>query len=244
VSDTQTQRLMRKDGVRAWDIPTRVFHWSLVMLIILAPVTANLADPLKTAHKIVGYCILILVVWRVMWGFTGGSTARFRAFFPWPWVVIPYLINVFRGKKADYLGHNPLGSVMVMLLLAGASAQAIAGLFTTDDIVVAGPLYPLASAAWNKLMAVYHSYGFIVILSLAGLHVIANLLYSAFSGVNLIGAMVSGRKPERPYVDEREATSGSMLLAAMLLVIAAGIVVGGIWIAGGDFRAGPAMSFS
>jgi cytochrome b len=244
VSETTLGTSATDRTVRAWDIPTRLFHWSLVTLIILAPITANIADPLKSAHKIVGYSILVLLVWRLMWGFVGGSTARFKAFFPWPWVVLPYLLGVLQGRKAHYLGHNPLGSVMVMLLLAAAAAQASAGLFTTDDILVAGPLYPLASEAWNKAMAVYHSYGFIVIISLVGLHVLANLLYSAFSGVNLIGAMIFGRKPEKPYVDEREAKGGSIALAAGLLVLAAGIVIGGIWAVGGDFRAGPAMDFS
>jgi cytochrome b len=235
---------MPDSTVRAWDLPTRVFHWSLVTLIVFAPVTANLDDPLKTAHKAVGYSILIVVVWRFLWGFLGGSTSRFSLFFPWPWKVIPYLIAVFRGTKSEFLGHNPVGSVMVMLLLAAAAAQGIAGLFTSDDIVTAGPLYPLASSSWNKLMAVYHESGFIVILSLVALHVLANVLYSAFSKVNLIGAMISGKKPAYHYGDLQESQSGSIILAIALLGVSAAIVLGGIWLAGGDFAAGPVMDFS
>jgi cytochrome b len=235
---------MSENKVRAWDLPTRVFHWTLVTLIILAPVTANIDDPLKTAHKAVGYAILIVVLWRVLWGFLGGSTSRFRLFFPWPWKVIPYLLAVMRGGKSEFLGHNPLGSVMVMLLLAAAAAQGIAGLFTSDDIVTAGPLYPLASTSWNKMMAVYHESGFIVILSLVALHVLANLLYSAFSKVNLIGAMISGKKPALIYADLQESSPGSVVLAIALLGVSAAAVLGGIWLAGGDFAAGPVVDFS
>jgi cytochrome b len=227
--------------VRAWDVPTRLFHWTLVTLIILAPLTANSGDPLKTNHKYVGYAILTLVLWRLLWGFFGSSTSRFRAFFPWPWKVLPYLFGLLRGQKAHYLGHNPLGSVMVMLLLAAALVQGTAGLFTTDKVVTAGPLYPLGSTAWNSLAAAYHSYGFIVILSLAGLHVLANLLYSAFSGVNLIGAMVNGKKPEKEYVDERQVEARPVALALGLLILSAVVVIGGIWAVGGDFAAGPAL---
>ncbi len=224
--------------VRAWDIPTRLFHWTLVTLIILAPLSANMGDPTMRAHKIIGYMLLILIVWRVLWGFTGGSTARFAAFFPWPWWVLRYLGDLLKGQKAHYLGHNPLGAGMVFALLLAVALQGGAGLFTTDDIVVAGPLYPLADAAFNKLAAVYHQSGFLVFIGLAGLHILANLLYSAFSGVNLIGAMVSGKKPEKPYVDEAEMQGGSLLLAIGLLAVAAAIVIGGIWLAGGDFNAG------
>jgi cytochrome b len=227
--------------VRAWDLPTRLFHWTLVTLVILAPVTANLGDPTMRAHKIVGYCLLILMVWRLLWGFVGGSTARFAAFFPWPWRVFPYIAGIIKGQKAHFLGHNPLGAGMVFLLLAAVALQAGAGLFTTDDIVVAGPLYPLASAAFNKLAAVYHQSGFLVIIGLVALHVLANLLYSALSGVNLIGAMISGRKPAQAYADGPELAGGSPMLALALLAVAAAVVIGGISIAGGDFNAGPAL---
>jgi cytochrome b len=229
--------------VRAWDVPTRVFHWSLVILIIMAPLSANLQDPLMTLHKRVGYAILTLLVWRVLWGFFGGSTSRFKAFFPWPWVVLPYLFGILKGRKAHYLGHNPLGSVMVMLLIAAAAAQGFAGLFTSNDIVTAGPLYPLASKAWNNMMAGYHSYGFVIILSFVAVHVLTNLLYSAFTRDNLIGAMITGTKPEADYVDAKEAKGGPIVLALVLLAVAAGIVLGGIWLVGGDFAAAPAMEF-
>jgi cytochrome b len=232
---------MAKKTVRAWDLPTRLFHWTLLTLIIAAPLTAKYGDPTRFAHKIVGYAILSLVLWRVLWGFFGSSTARFHAFFPWPWKVIPYLESVLRGVKTQYLGHNPLGSVMVLLLLAAATAQGVAGLFTTDDIITAGPLYPLASSSWNKLMAIYHQSGFWIILGLALVHVLANLLYSAFSGINLIGAMVTGEKPEKPYADESEIRLASSALALGLLLFSILIVIGGIWIVGGDFRAEPSL---
>ncbi len=230
-------------SVRAWDVPTRVFHWTLVALIILAPLTANSGDPLMTWHKRVGYAILVAVLWRLMWGFAGGSTARFSHFFPWPWRVASYLRAVLQGAKPHYLGHNPLGSVMILLLLAAAASQGIAGLFTTDGVVTAGPLYPLASGDWNKLAAGYHAWGFIVILSLAGVHIVANIAYSIFTKDNLIGAMVVGTKESAEFVDQPEATGGSIPLAVALLVLSAAIVLGGIWIVGGDFAAGPSFNF-
>jgi cytochrome b len=134
-----------------------------------------------------------------------------------------------------YLGHNPLGSAMIMMLLAAALAQATTGLFTTDDIAVEGPLASVASAGWSSAASRYHGFGFLVILGLSAIHFVANLVYTFVKKDNLIGAMVTGSKAKADFADQPEAKGGSIGLAFGLLVAAAAIVFGSIWLSGGKF---------
>jgi cytochrome b len=221
--------------VRAWDLPTRIFHWLLVTLIVCAPVSANSGDPLLVWHKYNGYAILTVLIWRLIWGFAGGSTSRLSAFFPWPWSVFRHVGQMLKGVAPQYLGHNPLGSVMIVLLFLATFAQVSTGLFTSDDIAVEGPLHALGSSAWNSLAAVYHSTGFLVIIGLAAIHIVANFAYTFIKKDNVIGAMVTGKKKNAAFVDQSEATGGSIGLALLVLLIAAAIVFGGIALAGGRF---------
>lgn len=97
--------------VRVWDVPTRLFHWSLVVLLVLAPLTNKYADFFW--HKMNGYAILTLIVFRLFWGLLGSSTARFGQFFR-PLQVPGYLKGLVTGKSQFHLGHNPAGALMVL----------------------------------------------------------------------------------------------------------------------------------
>jgi cytochrome b len=123
-------------SVKAWDWPTRAFHWTLVFCIVSAWASFKLADrigdPTLIWHRWNGYFILILLVFRLIWGFVGSSTSRFTAFVTWPWNALTYGLDMMRGKKRPFLGHNPLGTWMILALLAAVGIQGSLGLFSLE----------------------------------------------------------------------------------------------------------------
>jgi cytochrome b len=228
--------------VRAWDLPTRLFHWSLVLLIFWAwlsrEIAASIGDDTLLWHRWNGYAILVLLVFRVLWGFAGSSTSRFTAFIHWPWRALGYLRDLLMGKERRYLGHNPLGTWMIIALLLAVAAQAILGMYLMDDDgFLAGPLKRTISDELATTMGHWHIRWFNVILALVAIHVVANLGYALIKREPLIRAMITGRKPAGPYQDAPEAAivSHSNLRALICLIAAAGIVYGGVIGLGGKF---------
>ncbi len=230
---------MATGTVRAWDWPTRVFHWSLVASIISAYVSFKLADrmgdPTLIWHRWNGYFILVLVVFRLIWGFVGSSTARFASFVVWPWTALRYGWQSMAGRAPAYLGHNPLGTWMVLVLLALVSTQATLGLFALEhNELVAGPLKRLVSHETSEAITKLHIKGIYVIGAFVILHVLANALHGLFKEP-LIPAMLHGRKPGLAYIDAPEARIPANVTAraAICLAAAAVIVFGGITALGG-----------
>lgn len=221
-------------AVLAWDLPTRLAKWTLAVLVGLAFASKYYGDAGLVWHMWNGLAVLTIVVFRVLWGLVGGSTARFFGFLVGPGRALGYLASLMRGRSPRYLGHNPLGGWMVLALLALVAAQGVTGLFTTDDIIIDGPLVRVAGEDWVGRASALHQDLFWWLLGLIALHAIANLAYSLFGKDNLIRAMLTGHKPRATYADEAAATPGSVALAAGCLVVAAGIVFGGIALAGGD----------
>ncbi len=219
--------------VRVWDGATRLFHWALVALIVSAYVTRNYShDPTLYLHRLNGYAILTLLLFRLMWGVVGSSTSRFSAFFPWPVPALRYASALLRGKPLHYLGHNPLGAALILLMLLAVAAQACTGLFTSDDTLAQGPLYDHVSEAVSKRAGSYHALGFWIIAGLAALHIVANLVYQFVLKDRLITSMVTGTKPAAAFIDQREARLTSQVRAVICLAVSAGIVAGGVVLAG------------
>lgn len=239
----EQQRIRNEKGLsaRAWDLPTRVFHWTLVLLILSAWVSYEFAEDLGDEtlvwHRANGLAILTLVVWRVLWGILGSSTARFASFVRHPAAILAYVKDQLTRSAPRYLGHNPLGALMVLALLAALAIIAGFGLFATDDNdLVGGPLYRLVDEAQNARAARLHDKLFnFLLLPLIALHVTVTVLYTLVKKEPLIQAMFSGRKPAEPYADAAEATiAGRPLARAFVCLIAAAVIVlGGILAAGG-----------
>lgn len=124
-------------GVPAWDLPTRAFHWTLLALIVWAWVSVSFAEALGDTtlvyHRANGLAILTLIVWRILWGFAGSSTSRFTGFVRGPITVASYAGALLRGRAPRYLGHNPMGGLMVLALLATVATIGSLGLFAVDD---------------------------------------------------------------------------------------------------------------
>jgi cytochrome b len=227
--------------VRAWDLPTRLFHWSLVTLVVCAWVSFEFAEKLGDTtlkwHRYNGYAILILLVWRLLWGFVGSSTSRWSAFVRWPWVAAGYLLDLVRGRSRHFLGHNPLGTYMVLGLLAAVGLQGILGLMTVEHNDTAwGPLYKLVSEGTVKQISYYHvrllNY---LILPLIAVHITANVLYGLIKKDPIVPAMVTGLKPAGAYEDSLEAiiVERPIMRAVACLAIATAIVLGAIVMLGG-----------
>ncbi len=227
--------------VRAWDLPTRLFHWTLLALIASAwfsyEFAEKIGDETLVWHRANGLAILTLIVWRLLWGFVGSSTARFNQFLRAPGAIAAYAASLLKGRAARYLGHNPLGALMVVALLATVATIASFGLFATDDNdLVGGPLYRLVEESQNARAARLHALFFnFVLLPLTALHVAVNVGYALAKKEPLIRAMITGNKPDEPYADGREAeiVSRPIWRALVCLIAAAVIVLGGILAAGG-----------
>jgi cytochrome b len=232
---------MPTSTVRAWDWPTRAFHWSLVLAIISAWVSFEFAEKLGDAslkwHRYNGYFILTLIVFRLIWGVVGSSTSRWSAFVTWPWTAAAYGLDLVRGRDRHFLGHNPLGTYMILGLLALVSIQGLLGLMTVEhNDTTWGPLYKLVSEENQKRVLYWHTRIFNwFILPLVSLHIIANSLYGIVKKDPLVRAMITGRKPSGTYEHQHEAqlVSGLAVRAALSFALAAAIVLGGIVALGG-----------
>ncbi len=229
-----------RPSVRVWDWPTRAFHWLLVALIASAWASYRYAPELGDVtlkwHRWNGYAILVLIVFRLIWGFAGSSTARFPGFVRGPLFTLRYARDLLRGLKRPFLGHNPLGTGMILVLLAAVAMQGTLGLFTLEhNEIVAGPLKRLLSDEATKLASDWHVRGFNILLVLITIHVVANAAYARIAKEPLVKAMVTGKKPAHVYEDAAEAriAPNVSLRAAMALLAAIGIVFGGISLAGG-----------
>lgn len=179
--------------VRVWDAPTRLFHWLIVLIIPFMWWTAEEEE--MDLHRLAGCVLLGLVVFRLLWGLFGGSTARFSNFVKGPRAVISYL----SGRAAHVLGHNPLGGWSVIAMLGLLSAQIGLGLFASDeDGIAAGPLSDLISYDLSEEITDLHEFLFNILLALIALHVAAILFYALVRRRNLVGPMLTGadRAPE------------------------------------------------
>ena len=219
----------------AWDGPTRLFKWSLVLLVFDGWLSNAVGGAYPAWHKWNGYLALTLILFRVLWGFVGGSTARFTNFIALPGRAFAYLRATLAGRPQKYLGHNPLGGWMVMALLGLVGLQAVSGLFAADEdrLVIDGPFVKFVSDATVSFAAKWHHRIFDAIEILVLLHVAANLFATFVKREPLIQGMATGYKPVEPYADEARARPGSWAAAATCLAIAAAVVFGGILAAGG-----------
>jgi len=209
--------------LRAWDLPVRLFHWALVILLVCSVTTGLLGGNLMKWHMRSGYAILTLVLFRLMWGAFGSPTARFASFVRGPSAAIEHLRDLAARRPSFHLGHNPLGGWMVLVMLGVILFQAGTGLFANDDIATEGPLYYLVSKDLSDRLTTLHKLDVKILYALAGLHVAAIAFYWAGRGENLVKPMFTGLKspPGQPIED---APFASPWRALALFAVAAGAV--------------------
>lgn len=205
-----------------WDLPTRIFHWLLAALLCGSWYTVTITGDMDT-HMLIGQTILVLVLFRIVWGFIGPRYARFASFAYGPGEIVAYARSLAGRGSAGYAGHNPLGGAVVFLMLALVLAQASTGLFATDGDFYSGPLNHLISNRTANQVTEFHEVNFNVILTVVIVHVAAAFFYLLFKRENLIAAMITGRKDDSS--GSFEPIHGSKLLWAgiALLIVAAGV---------------------
>jgi len=216
--------------IRVWDLPVRLFHWALVVLLAVSYFTARAGGEWMKFHFWSGYTIFALVLFRIAWGFVGSTTARFTDFVKGPSAAIAHLRDLLGRGRPREAGHNPVGGAMVVALLLAVLLQVVAGLFSadTDTGMVNGPLALVVADKWVERATAFHRFWINVLLWMVALHVLAAIVYLAWKRQNLIGAMITGRKPLDDVVEPGTPAPKLVFapgrLAVSLLLAAAAIV--------------------
>ena len=166
--------------VKIWDVPQRIVHWALAVAVLTAWFTANVFD---MVHEIAGYTSLALVAFRVLWGFVGPANARFANFVRPPAIVVQYFRRLMSGRTSRYLGHNPAGAAMTVVLILMIAVSAISGWMQLTE--------RFFGVDWVELVHIYSSH---LVLLLAITHVLGVVLMCVLQRENLVLAMITGRK--------------------------------------------------
>lgn len=204
----------RTSRIAVWDLPTRLFHWVLVALIAFSWWTAE--EDHYDLHLWSGIAVLTLLVFRLLWGLFGSSTARFANFVRGPAAVFGYLRGTWRG-----IGHSPLGALSVVALLGLIAVQVGLGLFSSDeDGLLLGPLSGLVGEDASEEITDLHDDMFDVLLVFIGIHVAAVLFYWVAKKQNLIGPMVTGRAELDPDTEPMRPGRGWVALLCLVVAIA------------------------
>ena len=205
--------------IRIWDLPTRAFHVLLAVCVVGLIATGEIGGAFMQLHFWLGYAVLTLVFFRLIWGFVGGHWSRFVNFVPSPLKLVAYL-QALRQQQADRsVGHNPLGALSVLAILSVSLLQVLSGFMTDDEIANTGPWVALAPSEWVSLASEYHSdVGKVLLILLIALHVGTVLYYKRIKNDDLIKPMLTGDKVLTEQVRSSRDTLTSRLFALSILV--------------------------
>lgn len=209
--------------VRVWDLPTRLFHWLLVLFIVGLVITGYVGGNAMQWHARLGYCVLTLLLFRLVWGFVGGHWSQFRSFLYAPGSVMAYIGG--RAHPDHLVGHNPLGAGSVFAMLLVLFAQVATGLLGDDEIAFTGPLNRFVSTSTGLAATWYHkAIGQWLIVALVALHVGAIVYYLKKKRQNLVRPMIVGDKDVGSPARSSRDDAVSRLIALVVLVLCAAFV--------------------
>lgn len=192
------------EKTRVWDVPTRVFHWTLVLSFCGAFLTSE-SERYRDIHVMLGYTMLGLIAFRLLWGFIGTRYARFSSFLFTPGEVLAYVSDLAKGKARHFVGHNPAGSVAIWLLLLLATGSGVSGVLLFQDI---------GGEAMEELHEAL-SFG---MLAVVAVHVAGVMVSSVMHRENLLRAMVTGTKDgEREQGAERSYIWLGVIMLAVVV---------------------------
>jgi cytochrome b len=200
--------------IRIWDLPTRIFHVLLALSVAGLLITGEVGGDAMQLHFKLGYLVLTLVLFRVVWGLVGGHWSRFINFVPTPARLLHYIRTLRQKQAVHTVGHNPLGALSVMGMLTILLLQVVSGFMSDDEIAYSGPWTGLVSADWVSMATEYHSdIGKVLLILLVALHVATVLYYKRIKGDDLITPMVTGDKVFSVPVHDSRDTRTSRLFA-------------------------------
>ncbi|MBX3608268.1 MAG: cytochrome b/b6 domain-containing protein [Hydrogenophaga sp.] len=209
--------------VRIWDLPTRLFHWSLAICVVALVVTGSVGGAWMEWHLRLGYTAFTLLLFRLVWGFVGGHWSRFGAFLYSPSSLVAHLRG--RSPLVHTAGHSPLGALSVFALLLLLAVQVGTGLVSDDEIATFGPLVRLVSGDTVAAATGYHKeVGKLIVLVLVGLHVLAIIFYKLVKREALTKAMLTGDKQLPQGLTSARDTVATRLTALVVLAGCAGVV--------------------
>jgi cytochrome b len=209
--------------VRVWDLPTRLFHWLLAILVVGMVTTGYIGGAMMDWHARIGYGVLALLLFRIVWGFIGGRWSRFASFLYAPSSVIAHL----RGRShPDHLvGHNPMGAGSVFAMLLLLLAQVATGLVGDDEIAFTGPLNPFVSTSTGLSATWYHkNIGQWLLLAVVLVHLAAIAYYRVRKRQDLVGPMIDGDKELAHDAPSARDDLASRLVALVVLLLAGAAV--------------------
>jgi cytochrome b len=211
----------RLNKVRIWDLPTRIFHWALVLCVTGLAITGTVGGSAMAWHFRFGYVVLALLLFRIIWGLLGGRWSRFAAFLYAPKSLLLYIKG--QGRPEHGVGHSPLGALSLFSLLGIHVAQVGTGLLSDDEISFAGPLTSFVSNANVSLATNYHTeIGKWLLLGLVLLHIAAILFY-LYRKQNLVAPMLHGDKALTVDVPPSRDDALSRLAALLVLLACAAV---------------------
>ncbi|MCG9025151.1 cytochrome b/b6 domain-containing protein [Laribacter hongkongensis] len=211
-----------KMRVFVWDLPTRLFHWTLVLTFAGLWYSGTQGGEMLQYHIWLGYGMATLLLFRLIWGVLGSQTARFVQFVRGPASMLDYARGQLPEEKIP--GHNPMGGMMVMLLLALLIAQVLTGLFAADidSYAYDGPLVHLVDAEQAEAITLWHKALVNVLLGAVALHLSAIVFYALVKRQNLVGPMLTGYKSFEREVGKLDFTPG--IIALVSLIVSAGAI--------------------
>lgn len=211
--------------VRVWDLPTRLFHWVLAAAVIGLVITGKIGGNALIWHFRLGYLVMGLLIFRLLWGLVGGHWSRFASFIYGPGTVLRYLRGQARREEHLEVGHNPLGAFSVFALLGFLIVQVGTGLVADDEIANVGPLNRYVSSGTAGTATHWHrDYGQWILITLVVVHLAAIAYYFLRHGNNLVGPMIDGDKPLAVPAPSSQDGIRQRLVALVLGVLCAVVV--------------------
>ena len=205
--------------MKVWDLPLRLFHWGLMISIIGSFVSGKVEN--WDVHERFGMTVMALILFRIVWGFIGSETARFRHFLKPPKAVINTAKQMWQKTAVLTKGHSPVGGYATLALLFIPLMMALTGSISTDDILYDGPFYHLASE-WSNLAGRIHHLGEKAIILIVALHLSALAYYWFALRKNLITAMVTGKQAslsgEDIALSKGRTIFGVILMGAFIII--------------------------
>ena len=174
---------------RVWDLPLRLAHWAIAVAVTGAFATHYAGTEWFPWHRACGYAVVVLVAFRIVWGFVGTRHARFASFVRGPRAIASFLTG--RGPEV-HPGHNPLGALSVLALLASLAVQGATGLYANDEIANTGPFYGWISPATSNRLTSVHAWNSNLLIALVALHLVAIAWYGVVRRRPLVRAMLDG----------------------------------------------------
>lgn len=210
-------------GARIWDLPLRLFHWSLAIAVSISLYT-GLSGGFEEMiwHQRSGFVVLGLLGFRLLWGLVGTRHARFANFVRGPRAVIDWTRGALARRHPPWSGHNPLAGWTIVALLAALLAQSVSGLFASDDLLTEGPLTHLVSSEGVSRANAVHAWGQWTVGGLVSLHLLALLIHRFVLGERITAAMITGRRRD---LAASEGIDDNRLPLALVLATAVAVAV-------------------